>query len=136
MLCMWPASGAAQIRGVLEVEGHGLAVGRDAGLHARLISDAAVVGHEQLVGAVEVKHRDHVFRTHAHDFAHDGGAAGNYFEGDLQNLAVGGFLFPCAGHVLDGGEGFLGVGLGVSHGGEEEQWEQGAECGRHRFEGH
>ena len=103
---------AGEVGGVDVIEGERLAVGGDAGLHARLVAHAAVMSQQQ-AASIQIEQADHIVRVVALDLAHHRGSPGDDLEADLQRLAVFALPFPGARHVLDGGEGFLGIGLGL-----------------------
>ena len=82
--------------------------GEDAGLHAWLITCAAVVSEDEAVGAVEMEHGDHVLGAMvAMDFAHERGATRGVAESNLHWRALGVLPFPGAGERLELVEGFL-----------------------------
>ena len=87
-------AGSGEIRGVNKRESNRLAIWGEAGLHAGLISGFAVVGHEQLIGTIEVNHGNHIVCVLAVDFTEEGGASSGLLVGDLQGSAVGGLPLP------------------------------------------
>src|SRR5271170_3690523 len=85
-----------EIGGIDKVEGDGFTIRRSAGLHSRLVSDAAIMSKEQTIRSVEVNHGDHVFAM-THDFAHQRGSSRGHAKGYLDRLALRAFSFPGTG---------------------------------------
>src|SRR5579863_5314073 len=88
-----------EIGGVDKVEGDGFTVRRSSRLHARLVSDGAVMRKKKAIRSVEVNHGNHVFSV-AHDFAHQRGSSSRHSKRDLNRLAFRAFPFPGTGERL------------------------------------
>jgi len=116
MRCMWPLSTLARFVASWKLNVNVFSIGRNRGLHARLIADRAVVGEQEAVRAVQVNHADHIFL--AEDFTHHGRTVARDFERYLHRLPFRSLPIPRARHCLYRCEGLLGVSLSQYAGGE------------------